>query len=1297
MSKAFQVSCWAVLLTLVLGGDGRAQSVAASRIKLPIDDQNRVTLTGNVHPLAQAQYDQGAVEDSFPASRIILMLSRSSEKEAALQQFLQDAHTPGNASYHRWLTPQQIGAAYGPSDAEVGAVTGWLKQHGFAVGRLSPGKTALEFSGTAGEVKQTFHTEIHAYLVNGELHYANNADPQIPAALAPVISGITPMNNFHPQSDLVQAGEGVYKPETHELTPQWTESSNPPVLILGPGDFAVQYDLNPLYNAGQNGAGVTIGVISASNIDPSVAERYHTLFGLPPLNFTAVVDGNDTDPEGGNWATDEAYLDVEVSSSIAPGAMVNLYTAGDTSVQSGLLLAAQRAVDDDQAPVLSLSYGECEADLGTAGNQFWAGLWEQAAAQGQTAFVASGDSGSAGCDNFSAAQPAQDGLAVNGFSSTPWNVSVGGTDFYYSSYNGSASAQLAQIGGYWNLNVTDQPTVSLLQYVPEQPWNEAFGLNLSDGGIYNPNLNGVTIIAGSGGASTLYAKPSWQSGSGVPADKARDLPDVSLFASSGTNDSSWLLCEGEDGCIEFAPGAYGNVYGVGGTSASTPAMAAIMAILDQKYGPQGQADFIFYPLAAQDPADFHDIAIGGNDVPCQQGTPDCTLSTASDNTKGFYTLGHYDATKGYDQATGLGSVDANHLVQSWSSLSFKGSSTALTVSQTSFMHGTPVTVDVTVTGTGGTPSGDVGLVTNASPASNTGVGELTLASGAASGTYDDLPGGKYQLTARYAGDTVFASSSASVSLDVQPEKSTVALTGNYWNSSTNAFAPMVSGASYPYGTYIVLDAEPRGADAPAGQTDGLATGSVTFTDSVGSSSLSSGAVAIDRLGTAEWQPLASLPVGLNSVSAAYPGDPSFEGSSSGAPFVFTIGKAQTVAYGFVEPREIVLGATTTLGITVGVPNSGPGCGSGGCTLASPSLIVPTGSATFSFGSTVLGTVPISSASGSATLNVSTLPLGNDTVTVNYSGDANCGPATASFNVLVEQSATISAVANPSSIDQAESTAITATVAGQSGLPTPTGTITYTNYSLYLPYVNESDWSDTETLSNGTATSKPLLGSLAMTPSALVQVSYSGDSTYAPQSAFLTFPVTSGTTLPFSLSGSALTIAAGASSGNGSTVTVTPLGGFTGGVFLSCALASSPAGAIHLPTCSIPASVEITGTAAATAVMTVSSTAPVTVTGVSPVHGGRGLPWSAANGGVLLCGVLMVGGLGRSRRRGLWMSVALLMVLNGLVACGGGKGGGLTATQQIPGTTPGAYTFTVNGALSANGVSQTQTTVNVTIQ
>ena len=1302
-----------LLLVAFTGSLGLAQIQGGSRITQPIDDGVRDTLKGNVHPLAQPRYDRGPVPDSFPVERILLILQRSAEREMALRQFLEDVHRPGNTHYHKWLTPAQFGTLYGLDDSELATVSAWLQSHGFAVARVTKAKTAIEFSGSAGQFRDAFNAEIHTYLINGQEHHANNRDPQIPAALAPVVAGITPTNDFRPKPNIEVLGQALYNANTHQVIPEWTSGTDQ--LVLAPGDFAVQYDLNPLYDAGINGNGVTIGIIGASNVVPSVVANYRSFFGLPAGTLNVVIDGLDPGPDsaesGSNWATLESYLDVEVSGGVAPGATINLYTAADTTVQSGLLLAAQRAVDDDQASILSTSYAECEQDLGSAGNQFWAGLWEQAAAQGQTSLVSSGDAGSAGCDDFGLAQAAQYGLAVNGFSSTQWNVSVGGTDFFYSSYNGNSAAQNAQLATYWNLTPTGTPNTSLLGPIPEQVWNDAFGLNLSSGGVYDPSS--PTIVAGSGGASSCvsgvngsdgsyasctggYAKPAWQNGRGVPADGVRDLPDVSLFAANGANYSYYPVCAAADQC-GASTYAFTVFLGVGGTSASTPAMAGIMALINQKYGAQGQADYVFYPLAAQHPSAFHDITVGSNNVPCQQGSPSCTLSTLNDNTNGFYTLGRYYAAPGYDQASGLGSVDANLLLQYWSSLTFTPTNTALSLSQTSFSHGTPVSVSVAVTGNGGTPSGDVGLVTSASPAENTGLGELTLHSGGASATLKNLPGGQYQLTATYTGDTVFAPSNSNpVTLNVAPEGSTISLSGSYWSSTSNTFLPLSNGGSYPYGTYIAVDAQPRGVKAPAGSLDGIATGTMTFTDAAGTGTLSSGTLNLNVKGLAEWQPPFAFPAGANSLSASYSGDASFSASTSATPLAFTVTAAAPYTEFNAYPNLIGMGSTTALTLEVNW-FSGPPCSIGAsCTFAFPFLASPTGTATFSVGSTVIGTAPLVPGGGTgsgnawAVLNVTSLPLGTDAVTVSYSGDVNYAPATTSVKVTVEQPANLTASANPSSINQAQSTTVSATVARVKGQPVPTGFVTC--------YLMSYD-------SNQTCSGNLIDGSMncafvdTFFPAGNdpIIVSYSGDTVYAP--AQITIPLTVTVSSAVYLSGTSVSIAPGASTGNTSTITVSPYN-FVGTVSLSCALASSPTGAQDLPSCSIPPSVNIAAPNPVeypvTVTMAIISTAPSSSAIIYslPTRQGR---LAAKTGAAMLAMLLFFISVRRRRWRYLPSLALILVLLGGFCDCGGGNGGGGGGITN-PGTSPGTYAFTVKASYTAtNGPAQTQTTVTVTIQ
>ena len=1269
-------------LMLTLCAFSAAQTGPASRIIQPISDAVRVTLKGNVHPLAQARSDLGTVPDSFPASRMVLLLQRSPEREAALQQFLQDAHSPGSPAFHKWIKPDQFGERYGLTDSEIAAVSGWLQEHGLAVSRINRAKTAIEFSGTAGGVRSAFHTQIHAYLVNGEEHYANDVDPQIPAALAPVIAGITPINDFRPKSYIRNLGKAVYDSKSKKFVPDWTFPSGQYELELGPGDFAMQYDLGPLYAAGITGSGITIGLIGASNVDPTAVANYRSFFGLPANPLNVVIDG--TDP-GENYAAGESYLDVELSGAVAPGATITLYTAADTSVQSGLYLAAQRAVDDDQASILSTSYGLCEQDLGSAGNQFWYSLWEQAAAQGQTSFVSAGDGGPAGCDDFNNDQPAQYGIAMNGFSSTPWNVSVGGTDFYYSSYNGTSSAQQTQLETYWDTVPTIFPTTSLLQPVPEQTWNEPFGLNLADGGVYNSGI--PTIVAGSGGPSNCatgtdasdgtysscsagYPKPSWQTGKGVPNDGVRDLPDVSLFAAAGENDTFYPFCPGEGFCVVSDGDLTIGI--VGGTSASSPAMAGILALIEQKYGPQGQADYILYPLAAQHPSAFHDITTGSNIVPCQQGTPNCTLSTATDNTQGYTTFGYY-AGPGYDLATGLGSVDANQLYNNWNSLSFKSTSTNLSLSQTSFTHGTAVTVNVGVTGSGGTPSGGVALVTTATTQNNEGLKLLTLQSGTASASENSLPGGQYKVSARYGGDNLFGSSTSSpVTVNIAPENSTISLSGNTYSYGATSYTPLPNGSSYPYGTYIAIDAQTLGVNAAPGTTDGIATGTVNFTDTAAAGNSTSGPLALNRAGTVEWVPATGFSVGAHTVAASYSGDASFNASSSSTPLNFTITKIAPSINLAVGPNlgvntTVESGSPVTLTLIVGIT-----------ALAEP----PTGTATFYLGNKTLGTAILgpppyyNPSVAAASITVSNLPVGTSSVTASYGGDSNynAGNSSNSVQVTVTQRPldTLTATANASSLLPTQDLIVTANVAGVSGQPAPTG---YIGFYAYGP---GGSWSASCTLANSSCSfdfSAPYWSPGTVT----VDVSYSGDTTYAANSTVVSVTMLNMFTVT---SASSVSFPAGAATGNTSALTVTPVNGFTGPVYFACTIAYYPPGAQHLPTCSVPASVNVTSAAAVTSAMTISSTGPTTISRAEEIRSPR---WLAAQSLTFVAGILVVGWPLRRRVRLKWTSLCLLIVLVGsmaLVSCGGSSGGG-GGGHTIPGTTPGTYKFMVDGAYTPN--------------
>lgn len=917
LARCFRLVCGTVLAmaAVIISAPSQAQPVsaaAARRITQPVSNASRITLHGTVSPLANARNDTGPASPSLWLDHVQLVLRKSPSQQADLDAFLKELQTPGSANYHKWLTPDQFGQKFGPNPQDISSIEDWVSSQGFTVKQVNPGNGSLVISGSVGQLDQAFHTSIHRYLVGGQYYYANALDPQIPAALAPVLAGFVSLNNFPAHRLSRYLGKAGYDPATGQSTPQWTTSSNSSplgyYLAVSPGDFAAQYDLNPLYQAGTNGSGQTIAIVNDSNININFVNNFRSLFGLPSNPPQVIVTGSDpgidgiNNPDGANFDSIEAYLDVEWAGAVAPNAKVDLVIAGDTAVQNGLILAAEHAVFSNIAPVISVSFGACEAALGSS-NQFLNSLWQQAAAQGITVLVASGDSGSAGtapstssmqqvCDSSDSAT-AQFGLAVNGYASTPYDVAVGGTDFYYSSYQNS-SALPSQIQSYWNTSPTSAPQVSIKGYVPEQPWNDtSLGLNIFQ------SQSPVGLVGGGGGASTCgmptldsngdvvtcapYPKPSWQTGPGVPSNNARYIPDVSLFAADGMNDSYYPICAADGDC---QPGASPvQISGVGGTSGAAPAMAGIMALVDQKYGPQGQADFVLYPLAQQHASAFHDVTVGTNAMPCT-GSTDCSGGK----------LTGFSATPGYDPATGLGTIDANELVSNWNSIRFTSTSATLSVSPSSFTHGASVTLQVGVSGSGGTPTGNVAIMTDSSTVDQQGITSLALSNGQASGSINFLPGGTYNVWAQYAGDGKFgASTSSKVRITVNPESSNIIF--NAVTSSQSGFSS-VSGSSVPYGTQIILDGEvvpssfykncnqgQSSSSACQNASFGSATGTVVFSD--GSTTLNS--ALINTEGDAEYT-TGALPVGNHSVSAKYSGDPSYGASNAGA-ISFTIVQA----------------------------------------------------------------------------------------------------------------------------------------------------------------------------------------------------------------------------------------------------------------------------------------------------------------------------------------------------------------------------------------------------------------------
>ena len=380
-----------------------------------IDETQVVTLEGNVHPLARADFDQGPVNPEMRLERMVLLLKLSPVQQTALDALVEEQQNPGSPLFHQWLTPAEYGAEFGVSEPEMAQVTAWLASQGLTVDEIPAGRQLVVFSGTAGQVFDTFRTEMHVYRVNGAEHIANSQDPQIPASLASVVSGVVSLHDFRRRSEMkTRRALGAQ--------PQYTAGSTHYLL---PSDFAAIYDLNPLYGEGTAGTGSAIAIAGRSNINLSDVAAFRSMAGLAASSPTVIVDG--TDPGLVASDQDELTLDVEWSGAVAPDAAVNLVAAALTQTTDGVDLASQYIVNHATAPVVSVSYGSCEHEMGMAELEFYNSLWEQAASQGMSVFVASGDAGAAGCE--AGADTAGSGNAVNGMCSSPYATCVGGTEF----------------------------------------------------------------------------------------------------------------------------------------------------------------------------------------------------------------------------------------------------------------------------------------------------------------------------------------------------------------------------------------------------------------------------------------------------------------------------------------------------------------------------------------------------------------------------------------------------------------------------------------------------------------------------------------------------------------------------------------------------------------------------------------------------------------------------------------------------------------------------------------------------
>ncbi len=712
-SAVFRTPAFACACLALLSASLPAQQTRRNFITGNINDQQTVTLRGNVRPEATAENDRG-VRDSGEAMSATLVLHRSAENEAAFKAYLDQLQDRTSGNFHKWLSNVEIGNRFGPSSQDVARVGEWLAEKGFAVHQVAPDGSTIEFDGTVGKIAEAFHTSIHNLSVRGESHYANVTDPQLPTALMPVVSGVASLNDFAPH------------PMSHRVIPADTPNGirSTGTNYLSAADLATIYNFNPLFRQGITGKGQTIVLIE--NTDQySVGDwqAFRKVFGLtrtyPYATLTQVhpTGTNTCTAPGVNSDDAEAAIDVEWALAAAPNAsIVNSACRASGGIFGGFIALANMLQASVPPKIVSISYGEAEASDGATLNAYINNLYATAAAEGVSVFVSSGDEGAAAADSSSSSpSPATHGIGVSGFTSTPYNISVGGTDFGYT--------PLGTPGVYFNS--TNGPNFQTANtYIPEVPWNyscagslyagylgyPSVGPNsLCNSGSYITNLRprSLEVIGGSGGpsgcstgtASTRgvvsgtcagYAKPSWQKLLGVPNDGVRDIPDVSLMASNGFWGTSYAVCISDpttatgNGPCAADPASW---LGFGGTSISSPIWAGIQALVNQSTGESwGNSNPVLYSLARSQYGSmgstgcnsslgnavsancvFYDVTQGDITVLCT-GLNNCynsggTYGSLSVSDSIFQPA--YPATVGWDFATGIGTTNVTNIVNAW--------------------------------------------------------------------------------------------------------------------------------------------------------------------------------------------------------------------------------------------------------------------------------------------------------------------------------------------------------------------------------------------------------------------------------------------------------------------------------------------------------------------------------------------------------------------------------------------------------------------------------------------------------
>lgn len=725
-------------------------SQPAARIRAEINGSERSVLPGSLSPSVRNATDTGALDGGTRLNGITLSFAPSPAQQSELDSLIAAQGDPASALYHQWLTPEQFGARFGMADADLAKVQGWLASQGFSIDSVARSRNRITFSGAAAQAATAFGAPLHTYREGTESHFAPSAELSLPSAFAATVADIGNLSTFRPRPHL-------RKVTPDALSTRFT-SSQSGSHTLTPADIATIYDITPAYNAGYNGTGQTIAVVGQSSILTTDIAHFQSAAGLPVKAPTLVLVPNSGVPTVYTDDEAESDLDVEYSGGIATGATIDFVYAGNNA-NYDVFDALSYAITERIAPVISVSYGVCENALSSSTYATRNAVLAQGAVQGQTIIVAAGDSGSTDCSGVtSLSTTLQQGLAVDFPASSQYVTGMGGTEF-------SAATTATTNTTYWKNASGSDVVSSALSYIPEGVWNDD---TVSSGTL--------TLSSTGGGTSILTARPTWQAGvPGIPTGSFRLVPDVSL--DSALANAPYLYCSSDDSTNISGSCSNGfrdinnaNLTAAGGTSFAAPIFAGMIAVLNGSLNSTGLGllNPTLYSLASNNTtyaSAFHDITSGTN--ACTAGVSGCSAAAAAS----------YAATTGYDEATGLGSVDFYKLLTAWPGRvtpAPAGSTVTLSAATLTPAASASDTITIQVASTNtsltGSPTGTVSLLVDGVSAGSA----LALSGGAVTYSFSSAAPGTHTIAASYSGDAVFGASTSTLVLTVGTPPSTAA-------------------------------------------------------------------------------------------------------------------------------------------------------------------------------------------------------------------------------------------------------------------------------------------------------------------------------------------------------------------------------------------------------------------------------------------------------------------------------------------------------------------------------------------